>query len=112
MKRNGKNSRRYTGRGKIPVVARMLAVRMVYVRKAGIDETAAHLMRSARWVRNWLRRYDEVGLEGLRDLPRSGRSMQTRHWEASSDYTQAFHQAAKSPNMTAWNAEPCLTEAV
>ena len=64
------------------VVARMLAVHMVYVRKAGIDETAAHLMRSARWVHNWLRecsrctwlhRYDEGGLEGLRDLPRSGR---------------------------------------
>ena len=55
------------------VAARMLAVHTVYVRKAGIDETAAHLMRSARWVRNWLRRYDEGGLEGLRDLPRSGR---------------------------------------
>ena len=55
------------------VVARMLAVHMVYVRKAGIDETAAHLMRSARWVHNWLHRYDEGGLEGLRDLPRSGR---------------------------------------
>ena len=46
------------------VVARILAVHMVYVRKAGIDETAAHLMRSARWVRNWLRRYDEGGLAG------------------------------------------------
>ena len=55
------------------VVARMLAVHMVYVRKAGIDETVAHLMRSVRWVRNWLRRYDEGGLEGLRDLPWSGR---------------------------------------
>ena len=100
-------------KGKDPrVVARMLAVRMVYVRKAGIDETAAHLMRSARWVRNWLRRYDEGGLEGLRDLLRSGRSMQTRRWEASSDYTRVFHQATKSSNMTAWNAEPCLTEAV
>ena len=51
----------------------MLAVHTVYARKAGIDETAAHLMRSARWVRNWLRRYDEGSLEGLRDLPRSGR---------------------------------------
>ncbi len=55
------------------VAARMLVVHMVYVRKAGIDETAAHLMRSARWVRNWLHRYDEGGLEGPRDLPRSGR---------------------------------------
>ena len=59
-------------------VARMLAVHMVYARKAGIDETASHLMRSARWVRNWLRRYDEEGLDDLRDLPRSGRSMQFR----------------------------------
>ena len=41
------------------VVARMLAAHMVYVRKASIDETAVHLMRSARWVRNWLHRYDE-----------------------------------------------------
>ena len=55
------------------VAARMLVVHMVYVRKVGIDETAAHLMRSARWVRNWLHRYDEGGLEGPRDLPRSGR---------------------------------------
>ena len=51
----------------------MLAVHTVYVRKTGIDDTAAHLMRSARWVRNWLHRYDEGGLDGLRDLPRSGR---------------------------------------
>ena len=34
------------------VVARMLAVHMVYARKAGIDETVVHLMRSARWVHN------------------------------------------------------------
>ena len=47
----------------------MLAVHMVYVRKAGIDETAAHLMRSARWVRNWLRRYDEVALRASRFFP-------------------------------------------
>ena len=51
---------------------------IVYARKAGIDETAAHLMRSARWVRNWLRRYDEGGLDDLQDLLRSSRSMQTR----------------------------------
>ena len=51
------------------VVARMLAVHMVYARKAGIDETAAHLMRSARWARNWLRRYDEEGLDDLGIFP-------------------------------------------
>ena len=51
------------------VAARMLAVHMVYVRKAGIDETAAHLMRSARWVRNWLHRYDEGGLRASGIFP-------------------------------------------
>ena len=73
------------------VVARMLAVRMVYVRKAGIDETAAHLIQSARWVRKWLHRYDEGGLDDLRDLSRSSKSMQTRRWETPLDYTQVFH---------------------
>ena len=47
----------------------MLAMHIVYARKAGIDETAAHLMRSARWVRNWLRRYDEGGLEASGIFP-------------------------------------------
>ena len=36
---------------------------------------------------------------------------QTRRREAPSDCTQVFHQAAKLANMTAWNAESCLTEA-
>ena len=70
---------------------RILAVHMVRVRKKGIDETAADLMQSERWVHNWLRRYDEGGLVDLRDLPRSSRSMQTRRWDTSSDYTQALH---------------------
>ena len=52
---------------------RILAVHMVRVRKKGIDETAADLMQSERWVHNWLRRYDEGGLDNLRDLPRPGR---------------------------------------
>ena len=83
------------------VILRMLAVHMVLVRKISVGETAANLMRSERWVRTWLERLDAGGFDGLRDLPRSSRSMQTRRWEASSDYTQAFHQAAKLPNVTA-----------
>ena len=86
----------------------MLAVHMVLVRKISVGETAANLMRSERWVRTWLERLDAGGFDGLRDLPRSSRSMQTRRWEASSDYTQAFHQAARLPNATAWNAVPYL----
>ena len=51
----------------------MLAVYIVHVRKKSIDETAGDLMRSPKWVRNWLNRFDSGGLNGLRDLPRSGR---------------------------------------
>ena len=36
---------------------------MVRVRKKGIDGTVADLMQSERWVHNWLRRYDEGGLD-------------------------------------------------
>ena len=38
-----------------------------------IGETAANLMRSERWVHKWLKRFDTGGLDGLRDLPRTGR---------------------------------------
>ncbi len=51
----------------------MLAVYMVHVCKKSIDETAGDLMRSPKWVRNWLNCFDSGGLNGLRDLPRSGR---------------------------------------
>ncbi len=46
---------------------------MVRVRKMSVSETAANLMRSDRWVHTWLERFDAGGLDGLRDLPRSGR---------------------------------------
>jgi len=55
------------------VRARILAVHMVRVRKKSVDETAADLLQSEKWVRNWLGRYDQGGLDSLRDLPRTGR---------------------------------------
>ena len=55
------------------VGARMLAVHLVHFRKMSIDDAAANLLRCPRWVRNWLERFKTGGLEGLRDLPRSGR---------------------------------------
>ena len=55
------------------VILRMLAVYMVRVRKMSVSEAAANLMRSDRWVHTWLERFDAGGLDGLRDLPRSGR---------------------------------------
>ena len=55
------------------VLVRMVAVRMVRVRNMSVEETADILARCPTWVRDRLRRYDEGGLEDLRDLPRCGR---------------------------------------
>ena len=55
------------------VGARMLAVHMVHFRKMSIDDAATNLLRCPKWVRNWLERFEAGCLEGLRDLPRSGR---------------------------------------
>ena len=48
---------------------RMVAVRMVRVLNMSVEETASIQVRCPTWVRDWLRRYDEGGLEGIRDLP-------------------------------------------
>ena len=55
------------------VRTRMVAVRMVCVLNMSVEETANLQVHCPTWVRDWLRRYDEGGLEGLRDLPRCGR---------------------------------------
>ena len=55
------------------VAARMLAVHMIYVREKSVSVTAADLMRTDKWVYDWLKRFDAGGLDGLRDLPKSGR---------------------------------------
>ena len=62
------------------VILRMLAVHMVRVRKMSVSGTATNLMRSDRWVHTWLERFDAGGLDDLRDLTRSSRSMQIRSW--------------------------------
>ena len=51
----------------------MVAVRMVRVRNMSVSETADIQGRCPNRVCNLLHRYDKEGLEGLRDLPRSGR---------------------------------------
>ena len=55
------------------VRTRMVAVRMVRVLDMSVDEAASIQVHCPTWVRDWLRRYDEGGLEGLRDIPRCGR---------------------------------------
>ena len=54
------------------VRVKMVAVRMVRVFNMSVEETATLQVRCPMWVRDRLRRYDEGGLEGLRDLPRCG----------------------------------------
>ena len=61
------------------MVLRMLAAHMVRVRKMSIGDTAASLMLPDRWVHTWLERFDAGGLDGLRDLPRSGWSPKIPH---------------------------------
>ena len=45
------------------VRTRMVAVRMVRVLNMSVDETTDIQRRSPNWVCNWLRRFDEGGLE-------------------------------------------------
>ena len=65
MKRRTKKEKNHKVR------ARMVAVRMVRVRNMSVSETADIQGRCPNWVHNLLRRYDEGGLEGLRDLPKA-----------------------------------------
>ena len=55
------------------VRARILAVNVVYNEGFKINETAACLMQCPDWVGIWIQRFNTDGLDGLRDLPRSGR---------------------------------------
>ena len=57
--------------------ARILAAHMVGVYEESIGKTATNLMQSERWVRDWLKRHDEGGLDGLWDLPRSSSPCRT-----------------------------------
>ena len=45
------------------VRTRMVAVRMVRVLNMSVEETANLQVHCPTWVRDWLRRYDEGGLE-------------------------------------------------
>jgi transposase len=59
-------------------------VRMVMHAKEGEtgEAIAQRLGYTSRAVRKWIRRYNEGGLDGLRDLPRSGRP---RHLDVSKE---------------------------
>ena len=55
------------------VAVRMLAVLMVLKDGKEIEHTAKTLHHCTTWVRKWVSRFEGHGLDGLYDLPRSGR---------------------------------------
>ena len=55
---------------------RMLLVLNVAYHGMVAAHVARDLHRCKAWASNWLKRYDEEGIEGLRDRPKSGRHSQ------------------------------------
>ncbi len=53
---------------------RLHAICMIKINEHTIAETAKEMFYTYQCVRNWLDRFEEFGLNGLEDLPRSGRS--------------------------------------
>ncbi len=51
----------------------MLAVLMILKDGKELEHTAQTLHRCTNWVRKWVDRFEEYGLDGLYDLPKSGR---------------------------------------
>jgi len=60
------------------VRARMAAVNAVCILDYSISDTAELLMQSPDRVTHWARRFEEGGIDALRDLPRSGRPPKVR----------------------------------
>ncbi len=55
------------------VAVRMLAVLMILKDGKELEHTAQTLHRCTNWVRKWIDRFEEYGLDGLYDLPKSER---------------------------------------
>lgn len=55
------------------VAVRMLAVLMILKDGKELEHTAKTLRHCTNWVRKWVDRFEEYGLDGLYDLPKSGR---------------------------------------
>jgi len=56
-----------------PVKERLLLIIRISTDKQHIELVASELHKSRAWAYKWYKRYNEEGLEGLRDKPRSGR---------------------------------------
>jgi putative transposase len=55
------------------VKERILLVRRLLTDKQHIKTVAQELHKSRAWAYKWYKRYNDKGLQGLKDKPRSGR---------------------------------------
>ena len=55
------------------VLLQITAIHMILVLKKNVKIVAKELVRSKNWAYKWLNRFQNEGLAGLRDRPRSGR---------------------------------------
>ncbi len=55
------------------VAVRMLAVLMILKDGKELEYTAKTLHHCTNWIRKWVERFEESGLDGLYDIPKSGR---------------------------------------
>ena len=61
------------------VKERILLVRRVITDKQHIESVAQELHKSRAWAYKWYKRYNDKGLDGLKDKPRSGRPPLVEH---------------------------------
>ncbi len=55
------------------VKERLVLIIRIAIDKQHIEAVASELHKSRAWAYKWYKRYNDEGLEGLRDKPRSGR---------------------------------------
>ena len=75
---------------------RMVAVRMVRVLNMSVEETANLQVHCPTWVRDWLRRYDEGGLEGCTQRGRDSRGTGRRVCSSAGKRDAGFVRARAS----------------
>ncbi len=69
----------YNDERDVDVKERILLVRRVQSDKQHIELVAKELHKSRAWAYKWYKRYNDKGLEGLKDKPRSGRPPLVKH---------------------------------
>lgn len=69
----------YTDERDATLKERILLIRRVITDKQHIETVAQELHKSRAWAYKWYKRYNDKGLDGLRNKPRSGRPSLVKH---------------------------------